>query len=120
MIKIVITLSILFSSSLFAQKTYWRYEKTTPILTTAIDIELIVSEIKKGGYALLDLSTNNILLYLNTELLERPFKFDKRELKIEIVEDKLKVLYRPGVEDIYMMTFLKTNENDFIKNVQKE
>ena len=104
-----------FSSSLFAQKTYWKYEKTIPILKTAIDIEYLMGKISKGDYIIHNKKNNNILFYSKSNLLKKTFKFDKNK----IIEDKLKLLFRAGVDDIYMFTFSKTDEKDFNENVKK-
>ncbi len=120
MIRIFIIVTTFFSFSLFAQKTYWKFEKTTPILATAIDIEFIVEEISKGDYVIYDENNNSVLLYSNSDYLKKPFEFEKKELKKKIIGDRIKLLYRPGVNDIYMLTFSKTSEKDFNDNMKKK
>ncbi len=119
MIRILI-LSVLFftSNTLFAQKTYWKYEKTKAILTTAIDFEFIVNQIKEGDYVVFDEKNRDVLLYSNSDYLKKPLQFKKNELKTKIIGNRLKLLYRSGADDIYILSFLKTDEKDFIKNTQ--
>ncbi|OWW25706.1 hypothetical protein B4Q04_08875 [Zobellia sp. OII3] len=118
---------MLISQSVLSQNTYWKYEKTKTVLATAIDIEAYIDLFTENDYAEYNPESKEIILYMYeanmkpTNLKEENEKYEILQYSFKINNDRLKILIRAGVDDIYFITFRKVDmtKKDFRKKIKE-